>query len=301
MSEHQTEHGEQWVILGHGGAKTIPPEQADAHRRGCLEALLAGRTVLELGGRAVDAVETAIRVLETDPTFNAGYGSVLTTDKQVEMDSGLMDGETLDVGAVAGIRGVAHPISVARLLLEGDRTLLQGDGARQFARDHHAELCAPDALITEERLREASDTVGCVALDVHGHLAAGTSTGGLDGQPPGRVGDSPLAGCGFYAEDAAGAVALSGDGERVTRFMVSGRVLAALGASDPSEVMATVAAAMGERVGGEVGGIVIDGAGRLGWAHTSDHFAVGYQTNTMAGPAMYLSKQEEQDTDSEVP
>ncbi|WP_407572790.1 isoaspartyl peptidase/L-asparaginase family protein [Deinococcus altitudinis] len=295
MPEHQADPDQKWVILVHGGAKTIPPEQADAHRRGCLEALQAGRTVLELGGRAVDAVETAIRVLESDPTFNAGYGSVLTTDKQIEMDSGLMDGETLDVGAVAGIRGVTHPVSVARMLLPEERTLLQGDGARRFAQEHHAELCAPDALITEERLKEASDTVGCVALDVWGHLAAGTSTGGLDGQPPGRVGDSPLAGCGFYAEDGSGAVALSGDGERITRFMLSGRVMAAMNSGDPSVIMGTVATAMRERVGGEVGGVVIDGTGVPGWAHTSDHFAVAYETSSMHGPAMYLSKQEEQE------
>jgi len=301
MPEDRSEHGKPWVIVVHGGAKTIPPEQADAHRKGCLTALQAGRTVLEFGGQAVDAVETAIRVLETDPTFNAGYGSVLTTDRTVEMDSGLMDGETLDVGAVAGIRGVAHPISVARLLLADERTLLQGDGAWQFAKESQAELCAPDALISEERAKEASDTVGCVALDIYGHLAAGTSTGGLSGQPPGRVGDSPLAGCGFYAENGRGAVALSGDGERITRFMVSGRVMTALGTASPSEVIATVAAAMGERVGGEVGGVVIDGAGRLGWAHTSDHFAVGYQTGTMDGPVVYLSKQEEHEAIHDAP
>jgi len=178
---------------------------------------------------------------------------------------------------------------------------LQGEGARRFAQEHHAELCAPDALITEERLKEASDTVGAVALDMHGHLAAGTSTGGLNGQPPGRVGDSPLAGCGFYAEDGKGAVALSGSGEDVTRFMVSGWVMAGLGSADPSDVMDKIARAMGERVGGEVGGIVIDGTGQLGWAHTSDHFAVGYQTAAMSGPAIYLSKQEAQEAQHGTP
>ncbi len=301
MPDEHMNSGPDWVILVHGGAKTIAPEEADAHRRGCLKALEAGRSVLAAGGQALDAVEAAIRVLESDPTFNAGYGAVLTTDGQVEMDSALMDGETLDVGAVAGIQGVRHPVSVARLVLAGDRTLLQGEGARRFAREHGADLCAPEAMIAPERRKEASDTVGAVALDVRGHLAAGTSTGGLEGQPPGRVGDSPLAGCGFYAEDKAGAVALSGDGERVTRFMLAGRVMAGLHAGDPGEVMAAAARAMRDRVGGEVGGIVIGPDGRPGWAHTSDHFAVAYQTAGMSGPAAYLSKQEEEEGSNATP
>jgi len=175
----------RWAILVHGGAKDIDPWQEDANRRGCHAAVAAGQTVLARGGAAVDAVEAAIRILEDDPTFNAGYGSVLNAEGEVQMDAALMDGRTLDLGGVGGIRGVRHPISVARLMLREKPVLLVGDGARRFAAEHAAELCDPHALIPPN-LQPAMgkgrhDTVGYVALDMDGHLAAGTSTGDLDG------------------------------------------------------------------------------------------------------------------------
>ena len=136
-----------WALIVHGGAKEIAPEQEEANRHGCLEALAAGQAILEQGGSAVDAVEAAIRILESDPTFNAGYGSDLNADGEVEMDAALMDGSSLALGAVAAIQGVRHPISVARRMLSETPTLLVGEGARRFAAAQDAELCEPGELV----------------------------------------------------------------------------------------------------------------------------------------------------------
>lgn len=287
----------RWAIIVHGGAHQTPPEQVAASRAGCLAALSAGRQVLEGGGTAVEAVEAALRVLEDDPTFNAGYGSALTADGTVEMDSAVMDGQTLEVGAVAGLAGVRHPVSVARRLLREKEVLLTGAGARRFAEEHGAELCDPAELISP-RQRQAfqeHDTVGCVALDLRGHLAAGTSTGGLTGQPAGRVGDSPLIGCGFYAEDGVGAVALTGEGESLARWMTAARILQRLPGGSPDDALRGVLEEMGARVGGTGGGIALTPDGQPGWWHTSPDMPTAYQRSDMPSPRTYLTKTEERD------
>lgn len=290
-----TDAAPRWAIIVHGGAHETPPEQVAASRAGVLAALNAGRRVLEGGGPAVEAVEAAIRVLEDDPTFNAGYGSALTADGTVEMDSALMDGSTLEVGAVAGLQGVRHPVSVARRLLREKEVLLTGAGARRFAETHGAELCDPAELISPEQRwpHEEHDTVGCVALDMDGHLAAGTSTGGLSGQPAGRVGDSPVIGCGFYAEDRVGAVALTGEGESLARWMTAARFLHRLPGQEPDDALRGVLEQMGERVGGTGGGIALSGDGRPGWWHTSPDMPTAYRTAEMNQPHVYLTKAEE--------
>jgi L-asparaginase / beta-aspartyl-peptidase len=286
-----------WAIIVHGGAKEIVPEQEEVNRAGCLTALAAGRALLERDGTAVAAVEAAIRVLEDDPTFNAGYGSVLNAADEVEMDAAVMDGRTLDVGAVAGIKGVRHPVSVAGLLLGEGPTLLVSDGARTFAAERGAELCDPAAMITPAQTaceaRRGHDTVGCVALDSAGNLAAGTSTGGLQGTPPGRVGDSPLPGCGFYADNAAGAVAFSGDGESIARTLLAARVMQGLEAGrEPKDAVQRSLAHLG-RVGGEAGGIAVDDQGRIGFAHNSSHFALAWMSDGMNTPRVRLRQDEE--------
>lgn len=290
-----TEARPRWAIIVHGGAHPVPPEKASASRAGCLAALNAGRRVLEGSGSAVEAVEAAIRVLEDDPTFNAGYGSALNSDGQVEMDAALMDGSTLDVGAVAGLAGVRHPISVARSLLREKEVLLIAGGARRFAQERGAELCDPEDLISPEQRQsfEDHDTVGCVALDLHGHLAAGASTGGLSGQRAGRVGDSPQIGCGFYAEDGVGAIALTGEGERLARMMTAARFIHRLPESGPEDALREVLEAMRLKVGGDGGGIAISADGQIGWWHNSPNMPVAYLRSEMHEPNLYLAKAEE--------
>jgi L-asparaginase / beta-aspartyl-peptidase len=287
-----------WAIAVHGGAKEIAPEREDANRHGCLAALAAGRVILEQGRSAVDAVEAAIQALESDPTFNAGYGSDLNADGVVEMDAALMDGSNLAIGAVAAIQGVRHPISAARRMLGEPPTLLVGEGARRFAAAQGIELCEPGELIParpkgSERKAYDHDTVGCVALDQSGRIAAGTSTGGLDGTLPGRVGDSPLPGCGFYADNAAGGVAFSGDGESIARVLLAACVMQALEGGQPPQTAVEASLTQLERVGGEAGGIVLDHLGRVGWAHNSSHFAVAWVTDSMGAPSVRLRQDEE--------
>ncbi len=284
-----------WSIILHGGAKDIEPEEEAAHRNGCLKALAAGRSVLEAGGSAVDAVEAAIRELESDSTFNAGYGSALTADGQVEMCSAIMEGEDFNVGAVSVLTGVWHPISVARAMLYEEPILISGPGARRFAADQGLELCDPADLIPPEEQQAARtgthDTVGCIALDTSGRLAVGTSTGGLDGSPAGRVGDSPQPGCGYYADDQIGAVAFSGDGEHIARKMLAARVMHALPGGKPEIVLQEAMQQVAE-IGGEAGGIVLLPDGRFGWDHNSRDFAVALQSSADAEPRVHTRKQE---------
>jgi L-asparaginase / beta-aspartyl-peptidase len=286
-----------WALILHGGAKEIAPEQEDANRTGCLAALKVGAAILNRGGTALDAVEATIRVLEDDPTFNAGRGSVLNADGEIEMDAAMMDGATLDIGGVAALRGVCHPISVARLMLREVPTLLVAEGAARFAAERGAELCGPRDLISAgsggTAAPDGHDTVGCVALDADGNLAAGTSTGGLTGCHPGRVGDSPLPGCGLYANNESGGVSLSGDGESIARTMLAARVVQSLESGDTPQAAIGASLLRLERVGGEAGGIVLDRRGRVGWAHNSSHFAIGYITSAMDQPKVHLRKTEE--------
>ena len=282
-----------WSLVVHGGAKTVAPDKADAHRQGLLAAVEAGAAVLRQGGSAIDAAEQAVRALEEAVVFNAGYGSVLNADGQVEMDAALMEGAALRLGAVGAIQGVRHPISVARAMLDAVPVLLVGQGARRFAAERGLELCdaaemiAPGVSSSEGGL----DTVGCVARDAGGLIVAATSTGGLAGKHPGRVGDSPLPGCGLYAEDSAGGVSVSGDGDRIARILLSARVMRALGQGDPWSAAQVGVDAM-DRVGGEAGAIVLDRAGRIGCAHNSVHFAVGAASSALAAPAACLDRRE---------
>jgi beta-aspartyl-peptidase (threonine type) len=265
----------RWAIIVHGGAKAIPAGLEQVHRDGCLLALSAGQAILEKGGSALDAVETAVRALEDDPTFNAGHGAVLNAKGEVELDAALMDGRTLAVGGVAAVKTLRHPISVAAAMLPETPVLLVGDGAEAFAREHDAELCDPKALVIERPGDPGCDTVGCVALDVHGNVAAGTSTGGLTGSRPGRVGDSPLPGCGLYADNAVGGVSLSGDGESLIRATLAARLMHALEAMPPGAAIRAALTRLA-RVGGEAGLIVIDVEGRIDWGHNSAQFAVAH-------------------------
>jgi beta-aspartyl-peptidase (threonine type) len=288
----------RWALIVHGGAKEMEPDEREDNRAGIVEAAEAGRTVLAKGGSAVDAVVAAIEVLERLPVFNAGRGSALKEDGDVEMCSGVMDGRNLALGAVGAIRNVRHPVAVARDLLPEKEVLLVGDGALRFALDKGHEKVPTEALITDTRreaLKEMHDTVGAVAMDKGGNIAAGTSTGGLTGAKPGRVGDSPLAGSGLYADNHIGGVAFSGDGETIARLALASQVMASIGEDGPEEAIAKAVAQLPGTGGAEAdgGGIAIRKDGAIGWAHNSPDFAVAYVTSGMDAPAAFLKKDEE--------
>jgi L-asparaginase / beta-aspartyl-peptidase len=225
-------------LIVHGGAWAIPDDALEACRRGIRHALDAGWPVLEKGGSAMDAIEAAIHVLEEDPVFDAGVGSHLTLEGKVELDAIVMDGATLNAGAVASVHRVRNPIHLARSVMEkSGHVLLTGDGAEQFAVEQGIALCDPRELIVpreqaawaqcREGKHQATNhahhagTVGAVALDSNGHIAAGTSTGGTCCKRAGRVGDSPLIGCGCYADDEAGGVSCTGHGEAIMKIVMA--------------------------------------------------------------------------------
>jgi L-asparaginase / beta-aspartyl-peptidase len=268
-----------WTIIVHGGAKTIAPAKAEANREGCRAAADAGAAILREGGSAIDAAVTAIRILEDDPTFNAGRGSVRNAACEIEMDAAIMDGATLAIGAVAGVKRIRNPIAVAHAMLAADPILLIAEGAEQFALEHGFEFESP--VIQQSPAEAGHDTVGCVALDIEGHIAAATSTGGVANMHPGRVGDSPMPGCGFYADDGTGGVSLSGDGEAIARTMLAARIMHSMEADAAKAAVQAIHAPLA-RVGGEAGAIAIDSAGRIGIAHNSDHFALGLASRELA-------------------
>ena len=289
-----------WALIVHGGAKEMKPGEEEDNRRGIVEAAEAGAEVLRSGGSAVDAVEAAVRVLERLPVFNAGYGSVLNDKREVEMCSGIMDGRDRSVGAVGAVMGVKHPVSVAKLMLPEKPILLAAEGALMFAKEKNAELVDPAALITKEQLeeaKEAHDTVGAVAMDIGGNIAAATSTGGLTGSHKGRIGDSPLPGCGYYADNHIGGVAFSGDGESIARLALAAQVMARIGDLGPEEAIQKAIDQL-PHLGGDGGGIGIARDGRIGWAHNSPSFVVAKITSGMDAPEAWLNKQEEEETEN---
>jgi beta-aspartyl-peptidase (threonine type) len=288
----------RWALIVHGGAKPHDPSEDRDNREGILKALAAGRAILEQGGRAIEAVEAAIRVMEDLPVFNAGFGSALNERGEVEMCSGIMDGATLSVGAVGAIRGVRNPVSVARMLLGEKEVLLVGEGATLFAQEKGVEILPDEDLVTEVREEALAehDTVGAVALDMGGNIAAGTSTGGLTGAKVGRIGDSPMPGSGYYADNHIGGVAFSGDGETIARLALAGRIMASL--EDGEDIEQAIAKSVDKLpgaggAGADGGGIGIAKDGRIGWAHNSPIFAVAFATSENDEPRAYLKKDEE--------
>ncbi len=231
-----------YAIVIHGGAGTIDPSIPDSVKRayidGLTRALTIGRDILADGGTSLDAVEKVLNYFETDPKFNAGIGAVYTADGSHELDASIMDGRDLSCGAVAAVKHVAHPISLARLVMEKTpHILLACDGAEKFARTMGMKLVRSSYFDTPLRYRQWQEsrkrhrdgmhgTVGCVALDSHGNLAAGTSTGGTTNKLPGRIGDSPLIGDGTYADNRTCAVSCTGLGEKFIRNAVAFNVSA---------------------------------------------------------------------------
>jgi beta-aspartyl-peptidase (threonine type) len=227
-----------FVLAVHGGAGTIPRDlmtvsRLASYHEGLRLALTAGRDILAADGRALDGVTAAVVALEDNPLFNAGRGSVFTAAGTQEMDASIMDGSDHRAGAVAGIFGPRNPILAARAVMERSRHVLMiGEGALSFCREQGLAFAEPSYFYTEQRWRDLQrtleggeevlywqhGTVGAVARDRHGNLAAATSTGGMIGKAPGRVGDSPIIGAGTYADNAACAVSATGHGEFFVRY-----------------------------------------------------------------------------------
>lgn len=281
------------TLIVHGGAGADPAEGREDLRAGLREALTTGWQVLLDGGSALDAVEAAVRSLEAHPRFNAGRGAVLTRDGRVELDASIMEGDRLRAGAAGAVTRITHPVSLARRILEdGRHVLLVGDGALAFAREQGIPECEPQELITDRQLKrwEAArrgNTVGAVALDRHGTIAAATSTGGTPGKLPGRVGDSALIGCGTYAESTLGGVSCTGNGEAITRVVLARRVLEILKALDDPEHAALVAMdVLREEGSGDGGVIVLDWRGRIAFAHSTPFMPVSWISPSERGPVL---------------
>jgi beta-aspartyl-peptidase (threonine type) len=290
------------VVHGGAGGSIADPEREQRMRAGAAAAVEAGHSVLAAGGAAIDAVEAAVVVLEDDPEFNAGRGAALTEYGRVELDASVMDGTTRAAGAVAAVRGVRNPIRAARAVLaEGRHVLLVGQPATEFAATAGLAFESETWFVTERerlaltRLKEgdaagARGTVGAVARDTDGRLAAATSTGGVAGQRLGRVGDSPLIGAGTWADDATVAVSCTGHGESIIRSALAHEVDAllrhhGLGLQEACE---TAIAALA-RYGGDGGLIAVSAHGEVAAPFTSAAMTRGWRVGdgplfTAAGP-----------------
>jgi len=295
-------------IIVHGGAGDIPRELHEAYRQGTRRAAEAGWAALDAGGSAVDAVEAAIIVMEDDEAFDAGRGSFLNADGQVELDAGFMNGDTLRVGAVAGVQFIQNPIRLARAVMEKcEHVLLVAQGAQRFAQKVGIPLCdLTDLAIpreferwqrllydrtysTRQAFTPPADTVGCVALDRAGHLAAGTSTGGTPNKMPGRVGDVPMVGCGFYADDEYGGASCTGWGESIAKVILARLALHHLYELDDPQAAARAAIqVLNDKVNGLGGIILLSPDGQPGWHYNTSHMAYAYRTAGMEAPVVGL-------------
>lgn len=296
--------GQTPVLVVHGGAWAIPDEMVDAHLHGVRQALAAGWRLLERGSTAVEAVETAVAYMEDDDTFDAGYGSFLTRDGRVQLDALLMEGKSLRAGGVGCVERIRNPIRAARLVLEkSPHVYFVAEGAERFVQEHGLELCRNEELVIErevQRLKEAQakeaagqpdltfagpgfgcDTVGAVALDMHGDIAAGTSTGGTLNKAPGRVGDSSLIGCGCYADNQSAATSCTGWGEPIMKLVLAKRAADRVREGRPPEHACNEAITyLKARLNGHGGMILLDAQGRFGIAHNTPRMAWGFKNIT---------------------
>ncbi|MEE9166411.1 MAG: isoaspartyl peptidase/L-asparaginase [Candidatus Neomarinimicrobiota bacterium] len=293
-------------LVVHGGAGTIlrknmTPEREKNYRLALTQALSAGYGILEGGGSSLDAVETVVRMLEDSPLFNAGKGAVFTDQGTNELDASIMDGSTLNAGAVAAVKHIKNPVSLARLVMEkSPHVLMVGEGAEAFAREQGIELVPRDYFYTEKRWKQwqgskkkKSDkpsssmlhvtsppvgTVGATALDKNGNLAAATSTGGLTNKKFGRVGDSPLIGAGTYADNGSCAVSGTGHGEYFMRFLVAYDIssLMTYRGLSLNEAVETVIMQKLTQQGGSGGVIAIDRKGNVSMKFNTEGMYRGF-------------------------
>nr|XP_014276481.1 probable isoaspartyl peptidase/L-asparaginase GA20639 isoform X2 [Halyomorpha halys] len=292
------------VLVVHGGAGDIPDSRKQGKFDGVKKAAREGHRVLNETGNVLDAIEAAVRIMEDDTNFNAGKGSVLNLAGQVEMEALIVEGKKFSAGSVTLVKNIANPISLARMVMEKTpHTILGGEGVEEFI----VKMCVPrvpdDYLITEDArkaleefknrslvdskpsLTEIGDrtpggvgTVGCVAVDSTGHVASATSTGGITGKYKGRIGDTPLPGCGGYSDDEVGSVSTTGHGESILKYNLAHRILTLMQQGESAQ-NATVAAceAMTKRVGKTAGAITVSNKGEVGIGFTSKRMAWAYQ------------------------
>ena len=296
------------VLVIHGGAWAMPDDMVEAHIRGVNNALAAGWRVLERGGPALDAVEEAVVIMEDDETFDAGRGSFLNRDGKVQLDALIMDGATLRAGGVGCVERLRNPVRAARKILsESPHVYFVAEGAEKFAAEHGVQLCKNEDLIIPrevERLRAyqaaqnnskadgndlfapstddltiSHDTVGAIALDRSGNIAAATSTGGTLNKAPGRLGDSSLIGCGCYADNQSAAASTTGWGEPIMKLVLAKWTADRIAAGNLPEWSALEAMNyLKQRVNGHGGIIVLDPQGHFGIAHNTPRMAWAYRT-----------------------
>jgi len=307
------------VIVAHGGAGTWQPERSQLGLDGVKRSAQTGFDILRNSGNAVDAVMEAVAVMEDDGAFNAGYGSSLNIDKKVEMEASIMDGKTLQAGAAGLLADIRNPVRLARIVMEKtDHVFLAGEGAERLAKLYNLERKNP---ITELRLKYHEqqkkallkgkselprlatlvknhpelfdlDTVGAVALDKEGNVAAATSTGGFSLKLPGRIGDSPLIGCGNYADNQSGACSATGFGEIAIRLVLAKTVCTYVESGKPAEEAVEQAIGLVNRrmsaTYHSMGLIAVDAHGRIGAAHNSPNLCWAYITPEMKEPTASL-------------
>jgi L-asparaginase / beta-aspartyl-peptidase len=288
------------VLLVHGGAWSIPDDMVEVHLKGVRNAVAAGWSILERGGSAVDAVEEAVVIMEDDEAFDAGRGSFLNREGRVQLDALIMDGATLRAGGIGCVEHIANPVRVARKVLsESPHVYFVAEGAERFAQEHGIALCRNEDLIIPrevERLRLiqhtpagqkptgqkedlfaptiSHDTVGAVALDSSGNIAAATSTGGTLNKAPGRLGDSSLIGCGCYADNQSAAVSTSGWGEPIMKLVLAKWAADRVASGNlPQWIAAEAMNYLKDRVNGHGGIILLDSNGRFGLAHNTPRMA----------------------------
>jgi beta-aspartyl-peptidase (threonine type) len=289
------------ALAVHGGAWNIPDDSVPEHLDGITEALALGWAMLEAGRSSLDVVEHVIRMLEDNPTFDAGRGARLTRAGKVELDASIMEGGDLNAGAVAAVQGIRNPISLARRVMEKtDHVMLVGAGAKAFARSEGLPVCQTRSLLVGRelnrylRVRDGErslihhefspagpmGTVGVVVIDCKSHIAAGTSTGGIQDKLPGRVGDTPIPGSGTYADDRLGAASSTGHGEAIMRVMLAKTAVDSLQGRVRPETAAKRALRTLDRVHGFGGLILLDRRGRPAAAFNTPRMARGFGTRS---------------------
>lgn len=283
-------------LIVHGGAWSIPENYEQNHINGVYLAVKQTYPDLKNGMTALDAVEQAVKILEEDPTFDAGRGAFLNARGEIELDAIIMEGNTLNFGAVAGVQNILHPVTLARQIMERtEHCFLVGTGAQQFARQigmpelDPRELLIPRELEFYEQIKNdpsfysyqpfeprSNDTVGAVAMDQWGNLAAATSTGGTPRKLPGRVGDSPIIGAGAYADNQAGAASATGWGESIMKILMSKTACDLLNDYTAEQAAHKSVDLLAQRVAGWGGIIIIDNKGQYGFAHNTTKMAYAY-------------------------
>jgi beta-aspartyl-peptidase (threonine type) len=291
-------------FIVHGGAWNIPDEMVEAHRAGVSKAMEIGWTILSNGGNGIDAVEQAIRSMEDDVTFDAGRGSFVNALGEIELDASIMNGSSLRCGAVASVQNIQNPITLARLVMEkSEHVLLTGMGAVRFAKENGIQQCRRDDLLVARELQRwktlqsqrsfstkdafkadlPSDTVGAIAFDNKGNIIAGTSTGGTPNKYPGRVGDSPLIGCGTYADSEVGGVSCTGWGEAIIKVVLAKTIIdrMEMNGADGDTAARFGIDRLAKKADGYGGVIVIDKHGKPSVCFNTPRMARAYRTSEM--------------------